>query len=105
MDVVVAGNHLHALPDIDAALRHVHSVLGPGGWIAVIEQTHDDDPALLVSTEFLEAAAGPVHDARAVDGRASSATRSGSRPFTRPDSLSEANFRVRTSHWPPPASA
>ncbi|WP_285621796.1 non-ribosomal peptide synthetase [Kineosporia sp. NBRC 101677] len=70
VDVVVAGNHLHALPDIDAALRHVHGVLGPGGWIAVIEQTHDDDPALLVSTEFLEAAAGPVHDARAVDGRA-----------------------------------
>ncbi|GLY32370.1 non-ribosomal peptide synthetase [Kineosporia sp. NBRC 101731] len=70
VDVVVAGNHLHALPDVDAALRNIHTILAPGGWIAVIEQTHDEDPALLVSTEFLEAAAGPVHDVRAIDGRA-----------------------------------
>lgn len=69
-DVVVAGNHLHALPDVEVALRHIHGLLSPGGWIAVIEQTHDDDPSLLVSTEFLEAAAGPVHDVRARDGRA-----------------------------------
>ncbi|MBT0774018.1 amino acid adenylation domain-containing protein [Kineosporia sp. J2-2] len=70
VDVVVAGNHLHALPDVGAALGHLHTVLAPGGWLAVIEQTHDDDPALLVSTEFLEAAAGPAQDVRALDGRA-----------------------------------
>ena len=68
-DIVICPNHLHTAPDAAAALERLRSLLAPGGWLLLMEQTRDDDPALLVSMEFLEAAAGPFTDARAAGGQ------------------------------------
>ena len=38
-DVVVATNAIHAVRDIDAALRHVRSLLAPGGCFILCEVT------------------------------------------------------------------
>ncbi|MDG4782317.1 amino acid adenylation domain-containing protein [Micromonospora sp. WMMD961] len=68
-DVVICPNHLHTAPDTAVALDRLRGLLAPGGWLLVMEQTRDDDPALLVSMEFLEATAGPFVDARADGGQ------------------------------------
>ncbi|MFY1632175.1 amino acid adenylation domain-containing protein [Solwaraspora sp. WMMB335] len=68
-DVIVAANHLHTTSDVAAALGRLSGLLAPGGWLVIMEQTRDDEPALLVSMEFLEAAAGPFTDVRAATGQ------------------------------------
>lgn len=68
-DVVIAANHLHTAPDVAAAIGVLTGLLAPGGWLVIMEQTRDDDPALLVSMEFLEASAGPFTDVRAAAGQ------------------------------------
>ncbi|ROO59766.1 pyochelin synthetase [Micromonospora sp. Llam0] len=69
VDVVIAANHLHTAPDAAAAVERLSGLLAPGGWLVIMEQTRDDDPALLVSMEFLEATAGPFTDVRAAAGQ------------------------------------
>jgi len=69
VDVVVAANHLHTAADAAAAVERLTGLLAPGGWLVIMEQTRDDDPALLVSMEFLEATAGPFTDVRAAAGQ------------------------------------
>ncbi|MEV7230825.1 amino acid adenylation domain-containing protein [Polymorphospora sp. NPDC051019] len=69
-DVVICPNHLHTAQDAAAALDRLTGLLAPGGWLVVMEQTRDADPALLVSMEFLEATAGPFTDVRADNGQA-----------------------------------
>lgn len=63
-DVVVAGNALHRVPDLPAALARIAEVLTSGGLLVIVEQTRDDSPALLASMEFLEALAGDPVDGR-----------------------------------------
>lgn len=38
-DLIVSSNSLHNTPDLDETLRHVRSLLRPGGYLAVLEPT------------------------------------------------------------------
>jgi malonyl CoA-acyl carrier protein transacylase/SAM-dependent methyltransferase/NAD(P)-dependent dehydrogenase (short-subunit alcohol dehydrogenase family) len=40
-DVVVAANVLHATPDLEATLRHVRTLLKPGGYLVMMEFVDD----------------------------------------------------------------
>ena len=39
-DLVVAANVLHATPRLRETLAHVHQLLGPGGWLMLLEGTN-----------------------------------------------------------------
>ncbi|MDT0269016.1 amino acid adenylation domain-containing protein [Streptomyces sp. DSM 44915] len=63
-DVLVCVGVLDNLPDVPAALRRLRSLVAPGGWLVLLQNTDDDDPAVRVSTEFLAEHAGPFADLR-----------------------------------------
>ncbi len=52
-DLVVASNVLHAVPDVEAAVRHATSLLRPGGWLLLNEVTRNE-PWLEVTTGLIE---------------------------------------------------
>ncbi|KAK7917408.1 hypothetical protein PG985_011016 [Apiospora marii] len=43
-DLVIAANVLHATPDLDATLRHVRSLVRPGGKLALVEIAKEITP-------------------------------------------------------------
>ncbi|MFJ8750977.1 SDR family NAD(P)-dependent oxidoreductase [Streptomyces sp. NPDC102441] len=49
-DLVLAGDALHATHDLAATLRHLHTVLAPGGHLLATEQHHAQLQALLFGT-------------------------------------------------------
>lgn len=46
-DLVLAGDAVHATHDLAATLRHLHTVLAPGGYLLATEQHHTQLHALL----------------------------------------------------------
>lgn len=68
-DVVVAANTLHNYPDASAVLGVIRELLAPGGWLVLLENTRDDNPALQVSMEFMEVRNGPYRDVRSDSGQ------------------------------------
>lgn len=68
-DVLICAGVLNNAPDVDAALARIDELLVPGGWLLLVENTDDASAALQVSTEFLDAHAGPFTDDRARDGQ------------------------------------
>jgi pyochelin synthetase len=64
VDILVCVGVLDNLPDAGAALDRMRSLVAPGGWLVLLQNTDDDDHALRVSTEFLAAHAGPFSDLR-----------------------------------------
>ncbi|KAE8150730.1 hypothetical protein BDV25DRAFT_139560 [Aspergillus avenaceus] len=45
-DVVVATNSLHQMPELEETLRHVRSLIRPGGYLVLLEPTGSDSLAL-----------------------------------------------------------
>ncbi len=66
-DVVICSNGLHGVPDVPAALRRLQGLLAPHGHLAVIESTREDNPPLMIATDFMEVRAGGPADARLAD--------------------------------------
>ncbi len=64
VDVVIAANSLHTCRDVPAALARLTELLRPGGWLVVLDNVRDDNPALAVSMELLELTHGPFDDVR-----------------------------------------
>lgn len=64
VDLVVAANVLHNCTDMPAVLENLHSMLAPGGQLAIIESTVPS-PVLMASVEFQEGLSGGFRDARA----------------------------------------
>lgn len=64
VDVVIVPNALHNWSDASAALRRLAGILRPGGWLFVLDNTRDDNPALHVSMELMELRHGPFVDRR-----------------------------------------
>nr|WP_216645853.1 non-ribosomal peptide synthetase [Isoptericola halotolerans] len=69
VDVVIAAHSLHTCRDVPAALARLVELLRPGGWLVVVDNVRDDDPALAVSMELLEMTHGPFDDRRASSDR------------------------------------
>lgn len=58
-DVIVAGDVLHAVRDVDVTLPRLREILRPGGWLVFSEVTRDTYPfmaslELLLRTEFTD---------------------------------------------------
>ncbi|UWM51930.1 amino acid adenylation domain-containing protein [Streptomyces carpaticus] len=64
VDVLVCVGVLDNLPDIGAAVHRLGSLVAPGGWLVLLENTDDEDHAVRISTEFLPEHAGPFDDLR-----------------------------------------
>ncbi|RMI46683.1 non-ribosomal peptide synthetase [Streptomyces triticirhizae] len=69
VDVLVCVGVLDNLSDVPAALRRLRTLVAPGGWLVLAQNTDDDDPAVRVSTEFLPEHAGPFADLREEEER------------------------------------
>lgn len=67
VDVLICVGVLDNLPDVEAALARLRSLVTAGGWLVLLQNATDDDHALRVSTEFLPEHAGPFTDIRAGD--------------------------------------
>ncbi|OCC14041.1 non-ribosomal peptide synthetase [Streptomyces sp. PTY087I2] len=65
VDVLVCVGVLDNLPDVNAALAELETLISPGGWLVLLSNADDDDHALRISTEFLPEHSGPFTDVRA----------------------------------------
>ncbi|MGC9497343.1 amino acid adenylation domain-containing protein [Streptomyces sp. WG7] len=65
VDVLVCVGVLDNVPDVEAALARLRSLVTAGGWLVLLQNAGDDDHALRISTEFLPEHAGPFADVRA----------------------------------------
>lgn len=64
VDVLVVPNCLHNWGDVPQVLRRLTELVRPGGWVFLLENVRDDNPALQVSMEQMEIRNGPFTDAR-----------------------------------------
>ncbi|MFJ9554093.1 amino acid adenylation domain-containing protein [Nocardiopsis sp. NPDC101807] len=64
VDLLVCVGVLDNLPDVEAALERLSTLVAPGGWMLLLANTDDDDHALRISAEFTAEHAGPFTDVR-----------------------------------------
>ncbi|PWV55401.1 non-ribosomal peptide synthetase [Nocardiopsis sp. L17-MgMaSL7] len=64
VDLLVCVGVVDNLPDAQAALDRLSTLVAPGGWMLLLANTNDDDHALRISAEFMAEHAGPFTDVR-----------------------------------------